>query len=96
MTPTEVLIGARKLCEERWGQGIGCRAPAGGYCVLTATHASKGGDARIDVDADEFLRKAIGLRDSETLHDWNDHPSRTLADVLAAFDRAIEMSREAM
>jgi hypothetical protein len=44
-------------------------------------------------EAYRLFCEAIGLSE-DMIPTWNDHPSRTLADVLAAFDRAIEMSRE--
>jgi hypothetical protein len=93
MTPTEVLIAARKLCEEKWGQGP--RIPDGCFCVYTSTgFVRSSGSNRAMWEADRILRKAIGVTATNELFAWNDHPSRTLADVLAAFDRAIELSKE--
>jgi hypothetical protein len=102
MTPTEVLIEARKLCETKWGQGTGsscASVPTGCLCVVTAIRyvcdhgrvSSKKEDAALGL-----IRQVTDTDDAaegRELFAWNDHPDRTLADVLAAFDRAIEMSK---
>lgn len=97
MTPTEVLIAARKLCEKGWIQGPSHEFGNGQcHCPMTAI----GRSGRYGTDpykrAVLFLARAIGAAcDSVNaargaIWAWNDHPSRTLAEVLAAFDRAIE------
>lgn len=97
MNATEVLIAARKLCEEKWGQAKpGDGLPDGCVCAYTATAFElSGGNNAAMWEADRLMRLAIGVESPSAVWHWNDHPSRTLADVLAAFDRAIEMSKEA-
>jgi hypothetical protein len=44
----------------------------------------------LEMEADKLLKVATGFQGY--LGDWNDAPERTQADVLAAFDKAIELA----
>jgi hypothetical protein len=80
------LMAARALVERGWCQGISHdnTGSVDKYCVLGAIDQASSGDSS---EAKFALRKVVG---GIYLADWNDAPERTKADVLAAFDRAIE------
>jgi hypothetical protein len=93
----EALIRARAKVESGWSQGAYARNSAGhivsadhpfavAFCPAGAIIA----ETPFDVDtwraAHAAFRRALGIT---SLFEWNDAPSRTRADVLAAFDRAI-------
>lgn len=94
MTTKEILIAARAKIDapERWTQGVVARNADGHPTYISAENAvcwciagaitSVGGD---DVACGVFLR-ATGTKH---IGKWNDDPTRTHAEVLAAFDRAI-------
>lgn len=104
MTPKEILIAARAKIEapERWTQGKFAQTPmadevppdsplASCWCVLGAIAAITHDDPH-DIRDEVYwpIHKAIGLpADSLAIPAWNDAPTRTHAEVLAAFDRAI-------
>jgi hypothetical protein len=87
-----ILIEAKGLCSEGWGQGLvvfytRC------HCVVTsimeAAHWKEAGNGALEtfatanhIDKGEALDRAV--------IDWNDAPGITQAEVLAAFDKAIE------
>jgi hypothetical protein len=87
-TTADVLRRARALIDspEKWIKGAyGLRADDP-HCVYGA----------LDVVAHmrpcrgfELFREAVGTRHIEA---WNDAPERTHAEVMAAFDRAIELA----
>jgi hypothetical protein len=102
MTTREVLIAARGLIAKGWTQGSFARASDGvgtsfndhdacSWCSLGALMAA----TPVAFDrgiAMSCLRDAIG-RDANgrgSIQLWNDAPERTQAEVLAAFDKAIE------
>lgn len=97
MTPLQVLVAARARISDpaKWGKGV--RGTMAGYrsvdtcCAAEAIGDARESDTSLEV-ALSFLRQAIvGERnDSLSIVRWNDAPERTHADVLAAFDRAIE------
>lgn len=80
------LREARKLIERGWCQGeaqIGHQ-----FCILGACGWASG-DSDLYFDMREPLQKATGC---EALSRWNDAPERTQAEVLAAFDKAIQLA----
>jgi hypothetical protein len=76
------LREARKLIKRGWTQGEWHRN--GCVCSLSALHKTRAPQV-----ADETLRRVIGHR---SIIAWNDAPGRTQAEVLAAFDKAIELA----
>jgi hypothetical protein len=93
MTTREILVGARALiakgfCKEvfrRNERGESCeRGAACQWCILGAIFEVHPG--RYPDDAVEAMERSVGGH----IPTWNDAPERTQADVLAAFDRAIE------
>lgn len=107
MTPQEVLIEARRLIAEKgWTQEVYSRDVCGRsslteefdgnpvcFCadgaIRRATHMHQ---ARIEARA--VLGKVVGARGVSGFEvwRWNDEPGRTKEEVLAAFDRAIELA----
>jgi len=106
-TTRDILIAARALIAdpERWTRRVSARAAAEKVCDATddaavawcATGAIERcvSDDTEWQDALEALRSVLVPTTLITGHitAWNDRPSTTHADVLAAFDRAIERSR---
>ena len=91
MTPREVLIAAKALIpdEAHWWRGVGVGEFHGFYCPITAIHAvCKGRKNPLYGVVLASFRKSIGTVIPVSM--WNDDPARTLAEVHAAFDRAIE------
>lgn len=100
---TEVLIHAKNKVEEGWtkkylaidqyGNAVEpTDSDAVCWCAIGAIDASTNSLHAID-EAEHFLSQAIDLDPCE-IWEWNDEGTRTQEDVLAAFDRAIELSRE--
>jgi hypothetical protein len=105
MTTKEILIAARAKIErpQDWIQG---RFAVSGlqnkvkphsrrascWCALGAIAAITREDPHdVDDEAYWLLHRAMVLPENETaVAGWNDAPGRTHAEVLAAFDRAIE------
>jgi hypothetical protein len=99
----DVLVAARHILEnpDHWTKGCFARTAGGGevdaedavaksFCVHGAIIAAAGGfDVPFRNEALNLLRTAASPS-SGFPGGWNDAPSRTHADVLAAFDRAIE------
>lgn len=88
------LVKARALIADpaKWGQGMRCTRPSFETCC-----AAEALDAASEVsparrEAYRLLHQAVGLNHNVwgVLIDWNDAPERTHADVLGAFDKAIE------
>ena len=97
MTTLEVLKAARAKIEKGWTQGAMARdkngvalscsdQDAACWCVMGATMAVTH-DIPTTNAAIGFLRLAVG----DFAPRWNDTPGRTQAEVLAAFDKAIEL-----
>lgn len=89
---TDILVRARKLIENKddWGQGVE-RHMSGRRCSLDALlDAGRGRES----GAVLALKRAARLSSNDFIADWNDTPERTHAEVLAAFDRAIEASKQ--
>jgi hypothetical protein len=102
MKPSEILRAARKKIEkpECWTKDRAARRIDGKgtyeqdpravcWCMTGATAAVDLDDA--GCSADTYLVMAVG---EQFVPDWNDDPSRTHAEVLAAFDRAIELAEK--
>jgi hypothetical protein len=98
MTPLDVLVAARDLVARPggWCQGQSARGadgaavylgrtPAAKHCALGACYVSCGGMPAQFSEAVKLLNKAAG----DHVIAWNDRPTRTQAEVVAAFDRAI-------
>jgi hypothetical protein len=82
----EVLQAARALIDtpDKWTQGT-YDDGEGRRCIVAALDAARN---RIpERCAQGTLRATVG---GEPLSQWNDAPGRTHAEVMAAFDRAIE------
>lgn len=96
----EKLREARALVERGWTQEAYARNASGDdledvdgefddtepVCWCMAGAMMKAG---LEDEADKFVLDAIGER---YIPEWNDAPERTQAEVLAAFDKAIELA----
>lgn len=93
MTTNQILVAARALIEkpEAWGKGHKSNSPKVGRCVLGALGGVNNPHGTHFNDARKALEEAVGTL---WLFEWNDAPERTHAEVLAAFDRAIEATKE--
>jgi len=90
MTVREILIAAKALIpdEDHWWRGhndsradvVGCE------CPITAVRRVNVAGSMISSIA---LCEAMGFKTLNDLYEWNDAPERTIAEVHAAFDRAI-------
>lgn len=70
---------------ERWSRGC---PSCGSYCVTTAID-----DAGLNYElAAAFFRRAAGITPESYIPVWNDAPSRTFAEVKAAFEKAIALA----
>jgi len=99
MTPREVLISAKALIDtpEKWWRGeYRPDSDTSISCVQTATYKAwnspNNNSADVYCDAMNFLGRATGAR---YIPSWNDAPERTHAEVMDAFDRAIELAADA-
>lgn len=107
MTPLQILTSARAKIEQGWCQGSLARNADGKrtgerasdaicWCAIGAcwANADTSNLAACEVirQATDKLSDAVGAR---AINIWNDSPTRTKAEVLAAFDRAIELASEA-
>lgn len=96
MLLSEILAKARLLIENpanwshddaRWGTGgVECSVSAVGRVMWENRREAPYGDPLWP------LGEAIG---DASIVEWNDAPERTHAEVLAAFDRAIEIAKQA-
>lgn len=93
------LIAARALIDapEKWTQ-CGLFEQNGCFCVMGATakaitgNPRRVGGYRVEVTAMTLKKSLTG--DWPHLAAFNDHPSTTHADIMALFDRAIEVRRK--
>ena len=88
----KALVEARALIERGWCQKT-VRTFIDGhlrYCAIGAM-IEVSGIGEICTLARPF-EDATGLSSTSEIGHWNDDPSRTKADVVAAFDRAIEIA----
>lgn len=90
----EKLRAARARIAKGWTQRASARTKGGVpvwggddraicWCAVGALQGSP--------EAIPLVRKAIGIPDECRISTWNDAPERTQAEVLAAFDKAIEL-----
>lgn len=83
----EVLREGRARIERGWCQHVGYTD--GRRCVMTAM---VGTDTPTVKSACTALYKAGGFKDNADAVTWNDAPDRTQADVLALYDKAIDIA----
>lgn len=91
MNAVECLVAARKKIEDpaNWGKGKQANHRKV-LCAITAI-----GHARAEAFGTDFWRAEWALREvigRGSIVMWNDAPERTHAEVLAAFDKAIELA----
>lgn len=102
MSIVQVLTEARSMIEKGWTQGWFAKTADGErvleknpkavcWCMAGAYWATAP-DWSARNDAEGFLRQATG---DESITNWNDTPGRTQQEVLAAYDKAIELAKEA-
>lgn len=77
------LLKARVLIESMWGKG-----PSTGNQVCAIEALWRADPAR---NAVGFLHEALPSPYLSVMH-YNDHPSTTKADILALYDRAIDLA----
>lgn len=102
MTPLETLKTARALVANGWtqetfardGSGSAVRSRAENAVCFCATGAISRA-CRSDHDAYQLAYAAIERVVGEPPATWNDSRHRTQAEVVAAFDRAIELEEKA-
>lgn len=92
MTVKECLIAARKKVElpQQWAQGETAFQTGHSCSLLALEHSTV--TLEESFQAKNYFYKAIGGQAS--IAEWNDAPERTHEDVLAAFDKAIELAGE--
>jgi hypothetical protein len=105
-TLADKLREARALIDtpEKWTQGANARDAAGRkvpayssrarcFCMTGAVIRVMAGGFDAAVPVLGALRKGANGLEGGSPHLWNDAPERTHAEVLAAFDRAIEAAQ---
>jgi hypothetical protein len=98
MTTKECLIAARKRIEDpkHWTRGSYFDTVA--YCAIGCIRASFLDDPYEQIHREDFIVYADALRklsiaaNTEEIVHWNDAPERRHEEVLAAFDRAIQLA----
>ena len=101
MNEVDALREARALNEQGWTQGAlardrdghevhPCDKIAEAFCMSGAVNAAVADDILLEEKCFDLLQVAIGEEDGFCLAQWNDMEGRTQAEVLAAFDKAIE------
>jgi hypothetical protein len=94
VTTVEILRAARALIDtpEKWFHAPGDRGHCAAVAIWCTTPARSSMAPGIPA-AQEALLAAVGLTGgAEEIYEWNDAPGRSHAEVLAAFDRAIEVA----
>ena len=91
-TVADVLRRARALIDspEKWWRPSWENAPGNPACVANAICHANG--ELLFVEAHNVMCRALGLDRVPEIWHWNDAPERTHAEVLAAFDKAIELA----
>jgi hypothetical protein len=98
VTPVDALRGARALVVASWGQGHGALPPTGDCdCIVTAIAKVCGINTTAGKLSKSFLAQAINdpKISEHSLFVWNDDEKRTKPQVIAMFDRAIELAEAA-
>mgnify|MGYP000343617243 CR=1 FL=1 len=100
MTTREILIAAKAKIDtpEKWAQGCEARDANGDPCgtktpvaVRRCTIGAVNAVTSTCADANAALRAISAVANTHLrIMAWNDHPDRTHAEIMAAFDRAIE------
>lgn len=105
MTVADVLRAARKKIEQGWCQHVYAKDDKGlsvdllsadtacQWCASGAIHLVGDGNAIAKGHAFRILKQTVGS--IRSVPRWNDDPHRTQAEVLAAFDKAIELAESA-
>jgi hypothetical protein len=101
----EALQIARELLVKGWTKGAYARAAdntpvsfankdAFGWCMVGACYKANGllNIRFLECNGLQYLWKAVKLGNEPELTHWNDAPGRTLDDVLAVYDKAIELA----
>lgn len=98
MNAKKILVGAKKLLENGWCQKHLNVIDENGnmsYCSIGAIHSAANNIALLRSQdrqrAYDSLRISI---ENYYIDNWNDHPDRTKEEVLAAFDKAIELAKQ--
>ena len=89
----QLLLDAADLIERtHWWNGKSVARPRPAYCALTAiTMAGDTHGVSLAHEAATYFSHYVGIGDQRIPH-WNDAPGRTKVEVLAAYDRAIELA----
>lgn len=90
MNTLELLITARERVANAWIQGVGWDKDSGSMCAAYAIKFNRPNDCN-PAGAYSYLRRVIG---TDLMLDWNDKPGRTQQEVVAAFDKAIDLCRK--
>lgn len=97
-TVADVLEAAADLIEPegRWAQDIFYKR-GDCYCLVGALREAAGAGSAIAVERGpiaDAVHAARGPDDRVMLHDWNDAPGRTQAEVVAKLREAASLSRQ--
>jgi hypothetical protein len=92
MNEVDVLRAAKALMDtpEKWWRGPKIGHPTRGTCPVLAIDAASNDRG---LAPKETFARAVGLDHvwpTDSIAKWNDDPKRTHAEVMEAFDRAIE------
>lgn len=108
-TTVEILTEAKALINtpERWTKGKFAALADGSsahwdnpnatcYCIVGAIFlAEEHMNVAASPTTTRAIMKAVGAKISRDVSVWNDAPERTHAEVMDAFDRAIELAKAA-
>lgn len=107
MTTLEVLRGARAKIAQGWCQGTAARDANGvtsscfmelgacSWCAIGAIYGAAPVDELGEASADAAIAALVTHVPGNAIAPWNDSPSRTQAEVLELFDRAIATEERA-
>ena len=104
METVDILKAARALIDtpEKWTRGLNARDAHGQdvrpnsleavcFCARGAIIRSAGFE---HIDAYELLQNALPIGGNDFVPAYNDNPDTTHADIMALFDRAIELAEK--